>query len=636
MDREEDAMRVYLWGFIVVVLMSAIGRVGAQDVVPTVPVVPPQVMTQSLRDVVVQYNICPKDVLAANRSLFPAETAQYIENTTPRNVAHAELPIDLVIPPHEPCYYVVQASWKDLPKLETEYNICIEDFYDKGPTIRGSGDQETTWYLWREAPPCVNNQGQRLKYFDANLRTWDSAAYSELPFIIATSDVMELGICLDDLVAANPYIRFNENIYYGLPYMEGMRLFVPNEVTHCHVIPYQEGQSLYGISQQTNVCIEAIIEASDLKRRRLSNPPLFIPDDQPPCYDTEGHRIGMKDREVYFTQSTDSFLDIALKYEVCLNDLWDANPVMVDWYVSAYTVPTRSLPPQIFIPDTPPCAEPMVYRLPVSQNLFEISTLTNVCWNRLAYANPKVELVVGAKLIIPQRPHCFHLPSGLMQAHMCYPISITAETDLTGHEPPLSWSLDTDLPYCYQLTDGMTVFYENKPYTLYTSYGSVLATLQCFNVDDVYVVRMRFGQIYLWSEYGKRLYDTDWLMIPQPHADCPLLHMDREARGKWASEHYQRGELYNGIYRVQTNDTLSSIGREFGYLPVWIAQANNLSEPYTIYFAQELKMPNFPSLYILLGIGQVVGIFCMIGGAIYGLRSLLRRRSQGKKKNEAA
>jgi hypothetical protein len=626
-------MRFYVWGLIAaVVVMSAIGRVGAQDAVPTVAV-EQQAITQSLRDIVVKHNICPKDVLVANRSVFSADIAQYIENTTPRNVPWAELPVDIVIPPHEPCYYVVQASWKDLPKLETEYNVCIEDFYDKGPTIRGSGDQETTWYLWREAPPCVNNQGQRLQYFDANLRTWDSAVYSDLPFVIATADIIELGICLNDLIAANPYIRFNEHTYSGLPYMEGMRLFVPNEVTHCRVIPYEEGQTLYGVSQQTNVCIEAIIDASDLKRGRLSNPLLFVPDNQPPCYDAEGHRLEMKDREVYTTQPTDSFLDVALKYEVCLNDLWDANPVMVDWYVSAYIVPTHSLPSEIFIPDTPPCAEPMIYRLPVSQNLFEISALTNVCWNRLAYANPKVELVVGAELIIPQRPHCFHLPSGRLQTHTCYPIPITAETDLTGHEPAISWSYNTDLPYCYQLADGMTVFYENKPYTLYTNYGSVLVTLQCFDVDDVYVVRMEYGEIGLWSEYGKRFHGG-WLMIPQPHADCPLLHMDREARGKWASEHYQRGELYNGIYRVQTNDTLSSIGRQFGYLPGWIAQANNLSEPYTIYFSQELRMPNFPSLYILLGMVQIVGIFCVISGAIYGLRRY--RNSKGKKKNEAA
>jgi hypothetical protein len=632
-------MRVYLWGFIVVVLMSAIGRVGAQDVVSTVPAAPPVVATQSLRDVVSKYNICPQDVLAANRSVFPAETAQYIENISPRNVGYAELPIDIVIPPHEPCYTIVQSSLQDLPRVELEYNVCIEDFYDNSLTIKGSDKlQIVTWYLWRQSPPCINSDGQRLHYVDANERRWESVGYNDFPFINAPSDVAELGICLNDIIPSNPHIAF-EGYSFGLPYLEGMRLFVPRDAQQCIAFPHQEGQTLLTVSQQTNVCVGVIAKASYLRYGYVSNPTLFVPVDAPPCYDAEGHRLGMKQREIYTTQPTDSFLEVALKYEVCLNDLWDANPVMTDWF-NAGPFSNRQLPGEIFIPDTPPCAEPMKYTLPISQTGSQLIALTNVCGNRLSDANPDIPMggsfiAMGVIITIPERPHCFNFARGVRQVHTCYPIPITAETDLTGHEPPLSWSYDTDLPYCYQLSDGMTVWYENKPYTMYADYGSALVTLQCFDVDDVYIVRMQYGEIGRWSEYGKRFHG-DWLMIPQPHADCPLLHMDRKMRQERMNAYRTIGALYNGIYRVDMDETLSTIGRKLGYLPLSIAQANNLSEPYNIYFLQELKMPPYPSLYTLIPVGGAGVVIVLASSAIYGLRRWRRSRYKGKRKNEAA
>jgi LysM repeat protein len=99
---------------------------------------------------------------------------------------------------------------------------------------------------------------------------------------------------------------------------------------------------------------------------------------------------------------------------------------------------------------------------------------------------------------------------------------------------------------------------------------------------------------------------------------------------------YKAGYLIDGVYTVNYGDTLSSIGHKFGYLPQWIADANNLSDPEMIYFLQELKMPSFPSFYTLVPVGGAVGFTVLMSTAIYRLRRWRRNRYSSKKKNNAA
>ena len=87
-----------------------------------------------------------------------------------------------------------------------------------------------------------------------------------------------------------------------------------------------------------------------------------------------------------------------------------------------------------------------------------------------------------------------------------------------------------------------------------------------------------------------------------------------------------------GIYTVNYDDTLSSIGRRFGYLPSMIAVENNLESPYFIYPYQELQMPRMPSLY---DIGKSALYVGGVGVGMIGF-GLYRMRRRGKKKQKPA
>ena len=113
---------------------------------------------------------------------------------------------------------------------------------------------------------------------------------------------------------------------------------------------------------------------------------------------------------VHFLEDGETLLDIAQTYHVCLDDLWEANPLMRTWSGWEY-----ALPAAVFIPNVALCSEPMTYATHGSQTFHTVSMLTNVCLNWLyeansAYdANGLTSLPEGSKITIPDRPDCYDL-----------------------------------------------------------------------------------------------------------------------------------------------------------------------------------------------------------------------------------
>lgn len=664
-------MRLLTWGLgTLIACLSLSTLVSAQDPTPTataiyVPPPTPSEFTpppyqqqegQTLIQVAFGFNICPEELIDANRDVIPPEAIlEHGSGSFFKPDVNILLPANLKIPPHEDCYTILApvSSW-DYPQIERDYNICLEEFAYLSRRYQVGNTEYDAVFLRKNAPPCVNEKGQRLRYFDEQARILDIPLYSDLPFI-EDYDPRMPGYCPGDMVRVNPQFDLNtENPYSNMVYhyVTTARLFVPPGARRCEPFQSPEGVSLYELSQMTNVCMEDMLSASGFFLRRMngySGQPFMLPVDLPPCYDADGQRIGRTDRGLYSPMEGESFLDIARDQDVCLDDLWDANPVMETWNGL-----TPLLPEMMFLPDAPSCASPdMTMRLPANQTLHSLSLLTNVCVKRLIDANPSLQaldpettdiLPAGKTLAIPERFPCYYLTFSpyetyiKMRPYVCYAVPITEEADFIGHEPPITASGDTDLPHCYERTEGMTVIYENEPYTLYRirGYESYTMISQCFEIPIDRIQNIN-AEDKPWKAYQDTTRFWGGLLIPQPHADCTLNTTDNNQHHQiYISMVYTAGYLVEDTYFVNYGDTLSSIGRAFGYPYQWIAQANNLSEPYTIYFLQELKMPSYPSLYTLIPVGGAGVMIVLASSAIYGLRSLHRRRTKGKKKNEAA
>ncbi len=642
------------------VLGHLFGRVEAQDATPTpifveqpkpAPISPPpyeQIEGQRLIQVAFGFNICPEEIIAANRDVIPLESIfEYGTGSPLKPDVNIPLPANLTIPPHKDCYTILSPAgiW-NYAQIERDYNVCLEEFAYLSQRYREGDNEYDAVFLRKDALPCVNDTGQRLKYFDSYGKLLDVPVYSDLPFI-DDYDLSKPGYCPGDMVQINPQFSLNtENPYASMIYSSEfeMRVFVPPGARHCERLYVEEDiGSLYDLSQTVNVCMEDILEASGRFLTRIKgfmSYIIYVPVDVPPCYDEHGKRLGHNDFGLYEPQEGESFLGIAQDHDVCFDDLWEANPVMSTWNGSS-----GLLPEVVFLPSTPACKSTnATLTVRPNQTLHGLSLLTNVCVNRLIEANPWLQkldpdlsavLPAGETVIIPERPNCYYLTYSpiLMDLKMipyaCYAVPVTDASDFTGHEPIITAS-NTDLPYCYERKDGMTIIYQNEPYTLYRIRGYESYTLisQCFDIpiDALQNVNMEDDP---WTTYHNTTIFWGGLLIPQPHADCVFNTLD-------GYPHYEQfmtmtsnaGSLQEGVYIVNYQDTLSSIGRKYGYPYQWIANANNISAPYTIYYLQQLKMPSMPSLYTLVPLGGATGVTLLVSIAIYGLRRWSRSRDK--------
>jgi LysM repeat protein len=419
-------------------------------------------------------------------------------------------------------------------------------------------------------------------------------------------------------------------------YSVGTRFFIPENARRCEFAPI-DGESLYSLSQKYNICMEDILDASNLSMysKDFKERFLAIPLDGVHCYDETGQRLNVPEESVYKPEDGESFLDVAREHNICIDGLWDSNPIMTRWDGASYRMPEV-----IFIPKVKTCKFTMTLTTQSNATLLGLAVLTNICRNRIEDTNPHLgvsensyglgfneKIAVGQTVTLPDRPPCYQLISQeyIEQIrYACYAVPVEPESDFTGHVPPVTASLEEALPNCYEITDGMTLFYDNAPYTLYEQRGSDIVYSECTGIELNTLSRVNESlPVPFISARGS-------ILVPQPHTDCNIAEYRNTFLKRRQEQAYKAGYLIDGVYNVNYQETLSSIGRKFGYLSQWIADANGLSAPYTIYYLQELKLPSYPSLYTL---GSAAGVIVLASSAIYGVRRWFRRRTQGKKKN---
>ena len=241
-----------------------------------------------MRDIVQYHNICPDDLVEANRDRIPAEVQAEFDKNLPFNGWMSVKMPELIIPPHGDCFDFVTGSQWDFGRIERQYNVCMEEFYNAfGNTAVGSG-----MFVPRNKLPCLNEKGKRLQYLDEDAKALETPRYVLGRVIEGPRDLMTLGYCLGDIARANRFIYFSLTNLWGMQgYLEGMSLVTPLDVRLCDFISGQ-GTTLYQLSRDTNVCMEVLLEASGRTFTGGVHATFSVPKDAPLCYNRDGHRIG--------------------------------------------------------------------------------------------------------------------------------------------------------------------------------------------------------------------------------------------------------------------------------------------------------------------------------------------------------
>jgi LysM repeat protein len=626
----------------------------------------------SLLSLSTQYNICVQDLRAANPVLANMEESVWFKSYTPLE--------EVVIPTnHTLCYESVQVeSGVYGYEIPQRYNldVCVEviahyNWNNRQPAYFMSNELAgQTISIPLDEPPCYNEAGQRLRYGEkqVNLRWLEKPYYDETPVYTVTASEIETlrktdnipdaeGVPFASLFQAKGWcsgVIYHENsfafyITYSFEHHEpflhpGLTLFVPDDMPHCTTINVSKGSTLYDVSLEYNTCMEDINRVQSWSKATLvaaDDMQLEIPMDAEPCYDASNKRLHFDDKAVYEPKSGESLYDVAVQYKVCVSDLRDANPVLSGLEIW--------LPPILFIPDVPECdnTPPIRHVTYADESLQALSFMYNVCYNRIVEANTptffnaadEVNVIekfpAGITLLIPtQRPDCYRMsPAGGINLipYVCYPEPVDFDRDYTGYEPLMSPTVGTDSGHCYERTIIMTIIYNNEKLTLYHQryQDNAVTIAQCFDIPLATLMDVN-AQDYP-SEVKPR-YDT-WI-IPEPYnRDCYMLTEDNEAyeRGYQAEMNRLGMIADDGLYRVNYGETLSEIGKRYGYLTQWLAAKNNIANPDLIYYRQELRLPNHINLYDLAKIAGAIG---GIIGIPFALVTFYRWRTSGKRKRK--
>lgn len=267
----------------------------------------------NIREISIELDICPEDLLSLNPNTFDERTGWYAEA---RIYNSQMLKLQMFIPTYpDPCYRQLATQQGDsIYDLERELNVCYQEFN----FVPGYGNftlipnKSTVLYIRLDAPPCYNEQGQRLFY---------SSAY-------------------------DPRIQ--------IPEMD-----MPLSYGEMPVHDFQPSDTVYSLSQQYNICVRELLAVNlTLVGARPAGYPVFIPH-TPPCYDaTTGMPLIYEDDDgdaLAEPQIADELIyygsqplgQVSYYYNVCANRIEAANQDKIDH--------TRSYLGWIIPTDRPPC-----------------------------------------------------------------------------------------------------------------------------------------------------------------------------------------------------------------------------------------------------------------------------------------
>jgi len=500
-----------------------------------------------------------------------------------------------------------------------------------------------------------------------------NSPYSDIPRDINAIS-LAYNICPEELVRWNPQLVPDEDGYLVHPhykrYYTSVWALIPEGVPPCYEI-YKPvvGTFTYDIEHQLNICHESFIWQGITPHLTIESDTtiLYYRHDAKPCYDEQGRRLQYtrpiqqysrwrgvntysgsafpnhadtlftySDLPLHAVQHEEYIIDISRRYNICVNDLLDANPHRRG---TGYT---------IFLPQTRPCydtetgfpiiyedengnqlAEPqasdklMHYGLPVWG---EISYYYNVCINRIEDANrAKINKEVSyLGWIIPtNRPPCYDA-NGRIMSYVCYdqPIALSTDYSLTN------LTFNRDGTHCYNLaTPNTLIWYRGKAYQA-RSYqrddasapdrwnhiwegwliNSPAFSAWCFGVSESDIISANATPALI------DILPYQYKAIPKPTRECYIDHP----------------EWFEGktVHVIVQGDTLSGIAHQYDVPRLLIALVNGLDMKNPLWLGQKLIIPTGIStaqFYALMLGGGVM--FLLIVGLIL---PLVRRKNQAR------
>jgi LysM repeat protein len=308
------------------------------------------------------FNICTDLLRPLNPHLAKVDEDAYVQS---RIYKSSSLSHWVLIPTNAPpCFWeFYPTDGLSVFDIERELNICYQEFRwewipDPNTSIPGSN---TMLFIPYAAPPCYNEQGQRLQYPTddtqkiENQTNFTNLEYSDMPIhIFQGSDTVyslsrQYNVCVHDLLAVNPRLAEAMPIGYptfipktrpcydeaaGMPLIyedaAGNPLSMPQISKH---LTYYGSQAFGRVSAYYNVCVNRIEDANrDKLERRISYLGWIIPTDRPPCYDQDGNPIDY----VCYREPVDFTVDhsgSALSFDVDGTHCYElANPETEIWY----------------------------------------------------------------------------------------------------------------------------------------------------------------------------------------------------------------------------------------------------------------------------------------------------------------
>lgn len=601
---------------------------------PLRPIYPRKRIEMSINDVtplhfVEEYNICPEDI----RSLYWGQFF-YLQRPD-NNLVTLEMPTDAL-----PCYsnngqrlsyydemgrlreepiysdleVYIATPGETLTSIAAQMGVCLVDLL----RINNFPDMPLNVAIELFIPPprtCPDNIEARL----IDGRSTDLSYIS-----------VETNICPEDLLAVNQHFLETSSSW-----AMGSRIYAstnintwiltPKDFSPCYWQYHpKRGDSIFDIERMLNVCYQEFRQepySYGYTNFPHDNFTLYMPYDAPPCYNEDGQRlqyptsyalplkmelqgedIQYSDMNLHIFERADTVYTISKKYNVCVHDLLDANPILISRMPTGY--PT-------FIPNTRPCYDqatgmPLIYEdtdgrlLPEpqlspnlifygSQPIGYISYYYNVCINRIQDANQAKFDRESSYLgwIIPtDRPPCYDQDGGSID-YVCYDQPIDFTTNYRDSDKKISFNIDGS--HCYDLSEPETIiWYQNKPYQVVDHENNMFKsrgfTAWCFGVS--------------LEEINTINNDPEFL---------PILPYHSRAIPLSTSECYiQNPEMLDGqdLHLVKADETLISIADYYNKPHQWIANVNHLDEQNHLWRGQILIIPRGPTLsdlYLLAG-----------------------------------
>jgi hypothetical protein len=653
-----------------------------------------------LSEFAAEYNFCEEALRQLNPEWVAVwQTVGYGENFFIYSYYGVNVPLSIRIPLASPaCFETVELAAGQHPRdLAQELNLCEHViWYFNHESIYQPSAEARSVYIPLDRQPCYQD-GKVLQY-RGYPNQWGDYLPAEEVILDSATNYHDYAIansyCAKDLYAFNRH----QNL---APLRAGDSLYISTDARRCDYVQ-EVGKTLVELAYEYNVCVETIIDLNEgtsswthlvnndsvvnRNDRDAYYVGLFVPTEEPPCYDENGLRIHHLDRAVHHTSKDEWLFKIAQDYDVCISDLVRVNPML-------RTYPQTELPSLIFIPDSSLCLglppDGFVAHTILSpesgslvwstSNLMSISYIYNVCPSDIIEANPSrvIEaregyvtgwfytwdnqheytsyllqpLEEGQTILIPGGTlpcYDYHLPvTGIGHyqqvspvvpmpiEYVCYAQEVNPDNDYTGHEPAISPVPYSEEAHCYNRVEDPRVVLNNVTYTLYP-FGKdayLFELADCFGADGYEISHI--SPMDLGQSQGDWYYDSYWA-IPNATKDCALIGDDYEAARAWKRDFYDRagfGQINEeGLYAVTYGDSLSSIGRRYGYLPSWIKAENNLSEDW-VYPYQLLRLPSYPNIYTM---SSVSGVLLGVGLLGFGTKAVLRWRGgrKGKRKND--